>query len=131
MDERLKDLTNEQLMDAIVNFKKYGYSEEIRADALRTLETRKIPKAKLDRLAERFVSEKRKVEYDKRELIAISKRYALFAGILLSVYLLAIVFSPILWLVFMLISGERADFMLLLSSGSSPRPGRTRFTLSR
>ncbi len=105
MDERLKELDNEQLIDTIVNYQKYKYSDAIRDDALRVLKTRKVPKAKLDRLAEKFVSDKRKVEYDKRELTAIAKRYALFAGVSLSVYFLAVVFSPIIWLIIMFITG--------------------------
>jgi hypothetical protein len=105
MDERLNDLTNEQLIDAVVNYKKYRYSEEIRDDALRVLKARKVPREKLDWLAEKFVAQKREIEFNKQRLISISRRYKLCALIAATGYFPAIAFIPLFSFLAYLIPG--------------------------
>jgi hypothetical protein len=47
MKEKLKELTDNQLIDVYVNYKKYNYSDDISNEALKLIKKRKIIKDKL------------------------------------------------------------------------------------
>ncbi|RPJ05895.1 MAG: hypothetical protein EHM28_11175 [Spirochaetaceae bacterium] len=86
MDESLKKLKNDQLVDVIINYKKYKYSEDTRDSAYEILKTRRISREKLFLIAEKYISVNRKIKYTKERLSGLFSQYGKFSLISMIFY---------------------------------------------
>jgi len=91
--QKVRDLTDDQLMDVIVNFHKYGYPETIREAAFRELKKRKIPQAEIDRIAEKYVVQKRDEQYEHATLLELYRRYVRCSLVVLAGYFFTVLLS--------------------------------------
>jgi hypothetical protein len=79
MEDKMKALTNEQLIDVIINYEKYKYNEDTRDAAYNVLKTRKISRQKIDVITEKYLSKKKQILYKKTQLNHFVKKYMIFA----------------------------------------------------
>ncbi|MBN1523038.1 MAG: hypothetical protein JW904_01035 [Spirochaetales bacterium] len=99
-ENKLKELTDDQLIDIVINYKKYHYPDDSPDIAMTILKKRTVPKEKIELLAEKYIVEKQEIKYEKQELSTLLKdyvKYAVFTYIFVVTNYLLIIFLPVLF----------------------------------